>query len=64
MVVRRRRESRGQLESSILLVKSLLAELVKLDLTSEIATHQILHFFADRRLEEVSINPHERVHLV
>lgn len=64
MVVRGRRNGGGQLESSVLPIESLLTKLVELDLAGEIAAHQVLHFLADRWFEEVSIDPHEGVHLV
>jgi hypothetical protein len=45
-------------------VESLLAELIELDLAGEVVAHQVLHFLADGRLEEVPIDPGKRIHLV
>lgn len=63
-VVRRWREGRAQLECPVLSVESLLAELIEFDLAGEVTAHQILHNLADRRLEEVSIDPHEWIYLI
>jgi len=58
------RNIRSQFESSILSIKSLLAELIEFDLAGKVTAHQVFYFLADRRFKEISIDPRKGICLI